>query len=191
MARTSIQSLIAEATTDFADNTTQLITPAFLRNWATAFLDTMAPAYGMIQRITGVVIAAVVGTPTLIAPYTATLATTAPDFTANLTNGSVTNVIGTVPGKTTRITVDGMVEGANNNVVTVGIYINGAAAPFNQSVITNGTGNPVGFNFAGLTYQTVSAVIDVRVVAVNAGSAGNYTFSNLSILCENVPVNAF
>ena len=190
MARTSIQALITQATTGFADNTTGAITPALLRNWATAFLDTMAPAYGAIQRITALVIVAVVGTPTVVAPYTTQVAATSPDFSTNLTNGSVTNLLGTVPGKSTRFTIDGMVEGPNNNVVTVALFINGGASPYNQSIVTNGAGSPVGFNFAGLTYQTVDTVMDVRVTA-NAGSAGNYTFTNLSLLAENVPVNSF
>ena len=192
MARTSIQSLITQATTNFADNTTQLITPAFLRNWATAFLDTMAPAYGMIQRTTGVVVALTNAVYTAIAPFTSQLAATAPDFSANIAGGSVTNLIGTVPGKTTRITVDGMVEGPNNNAITIAIFINGAASLYNQSVLTNGAGNVIGFNFSGLTYQAgVNTVVDVRAIAANAGSAGNYTFSSTTILCENVPVNAF
>ena len=190
MARTSIQALIAQATADFADNTAGAITPVKLRNWATAFLDTMAPAYGAIQRITALVIAAVVGTPTVIAPFTTQLALTVSDFSINLTNGSVTNLIGTVPGKSTRFTIDGMVEGGNNNVITIALFINGVASLYNQSIVTNGVGTPVGFNFAGLTYQTVNTVMDVRVTA-NAGSAGNYTFTNLSLLAENVPVNSF
>ena len=190
MARTSIQALIAQATADFADNTAGAITPVKLRNWATAFLDTMAPAYGAIQRITALVIAAVVGTPTVIAPFTTQLALTVSDFSINLTNGSVTNLIGTVPGKSTRFTIDGMVDGGNNNVITIALFINGVASLYNQSIVTNGAGNPVGFNFAGLTYQTVNTVMDVRVTA-NAGSAGNYTFTNLSLLAENVPVNSF
>jgi len=186
MARTSIQSLITEATTDFADNTTQLITPAKLRTWAQNFLDTMAPAYGAI-RLTGPTGIALSAVAAIVAPFTTITAQSA-EMVCNLVNGTVQRVLGTVPGATVRLSVNGTVAGANNALVTLALYNNAVLTPFSVTVICGGVSTPVSFDFTGFSYDTVSTTWDVRATSTNAGS---FNFSNCIILCENVPVNAF
>jgi len=50
MARKSINELIAQATADFPDNVSGLITPAKLRQWALDFLNSISPAYGYLTK---------------------------------------------------------------------------------------------------------------------------------------------
>lgn len=187
MARKSIAELLAQADATLPDNATQLITAAAVRNIIKDFVDTMAPSYGVITCASSVEVVPG-GTPQVIAPFTAVLqASPATEWSANLTNGSVTRALNGVAGNTSRVTVDGDVEGPNNNLVEVRLYKNGAYTGFSVSATTGGAGRPFGFNFLGLIYNDADATFDVRAV----GDAATYTFSNVDLICENVPVRSF
>lgn len=181
----SILELLAQADATIEDNTTGQISPADVRTLIKDFLDTMSPAYGVIQCSSSV--EALTATPAPIAPFTASLAATAGYFTANLTAGSVTRALNGIAGASVRLTINGEVTGANNTAVTVTLYKNGAPTPFKTTVATRGA-NPVAFNIAGLTYNDTDAVYDLRATTDTTGS---YTFSNVLMLCEDVPVRSF
>lgn len=182
----SILELLAEADANLPDNTTGQISPADVRTLIKDFLDTVSPAYGVISATSSV--EALTATPAVISPFTAILAATAGYFTANLTNGSVTRPLNGIAGASVRLTANGDVAGANNTAVTVTLYKNGAATPFKTTVATRGAANPVSFNIAGLTYNDTDAVYDLRAATDTNGS---YTFSNVLLLCEDVPVRSF
>lgn len=187
MARKSVNELLAQADATIQDNATGDISAAEVRNIIKDFIDTMAPSYGVIS-CTSSVETIPGGTPQVIAPFTATLqAAPITEWSANLTNGSVTRALNGVAGNTSRVTVDGDVEGPNNNLVEVRLYKNGAYTGFSVSVTTGGAGRPFGFNFIGIIYNDTNATFDVRAV----GDAGTYTFSNVDLICENVPVRSF
>jgi len=182
----SILELLAQADANLPDNTTGQISPADVRNLIKDFLDTMSPAYGVIQCSSSV--EALTATAAAISPFTAILAATAGFFTANLTAGSVTRELNGIAGASVRFTVNGDVAGANNTAVTVEVYKNGAPTGFRTTVATRGAANPVSFNIAGLTYNDTNATYDVRALTDTNGS---YTFSNVVLLCEDVPVRSF
>lgn len=182
----SILELLAQADATIEDNVVGAISPADVRNLIKDFLDTMSPAYGVISCTSSV--EALTATPAVIAPFSAILAATAGYFTANLTNGSVTRALGGVAGASVRQTINGDVAGGNNTAVTVMLYRNGAATGFQTTVACRGAANPVSFNIAGLTYQDTDSVFDVRAITDTNGS---YTFSNVVLLCEDVPVRSF
>jgi hypothetical protein len=182
----SILELLAQADATLEDNTTGNITPADVRNLIKDFLDTMSPAYGVITCTSSV--EALTATPAVISPFTSILAATVGYFTANLTAGSVTRALNGIAGASVRFTLNGDVAGANNTAVTISIYKNGAPTGFQTTVATRGAANPVSFNIAGLTYNDTDAVYDVRAITDTNGS---YTFSNVVLLCEDVPVRSF
>jgi hypothetical protein len=186
MAFKSILQLLAQADATLPDNSTQLITAAAVRNMVKDFLDSMSPAYGAIH-CTSVVETLAPLTPQVLAPYTTTIQATAPDFTTNLTNGSVTRVLGAEAGSTIQILASGAVVGGNGDAVTVTLFRNGAATTFANSVTAQGGGNPVSFNIAAIDYVTTDSTYDLRAV----GPAGSYTFSELTIVCQKQPVRSF
>lgn len=187
MTARSIVQLLAQADVTIEDNSTGAISAADVRNMIKDFLDTIAPAYGVIQCAS--VVESLVVTPAqLIAPFTSVAEQTTPQFAVNLTNGSVTRTLGGIAGATCRITIDGAVEGGNNNDVTVRLFVNGVASSGQLSVSTRGAGNPVAFNLSALTYNAVDAIFDVRATTDTPGS---FTFTNVLLLCENVPVRNF
>lgn len=181
----SILELLAEADANLPDNTTQLIAPSDIRNLIKDFLDTIAPAYGAIACTSSV--ETLSATPVAIAPFTAVRSVTAGFYTANLTNGSVTHSRQGAPGCTDFILVTGDVEGPNGDLVTVELFKNGAPTGFRSTVALGGAGRPVSFNLSALLYSDNDPVFDVRV----SGDAGDKTFTNVGLLCQNQPVRSF
>ena len=187
----SMNELLAQADATIQDNTTGDITAAEVRNLVKDFIDSVRPNYGVISCTSTV--ETLSATPQLLAPFTATNSLTVGAYTSNLTNGSVTRLVaGHTPpltGATDFITIDGSVEGANNALVTMALYKNGAPTGFELSMTTQGASRPVGINFAGLIYTDSSsdAVYDVRAY----GDAGSFTFLNVLILCQSQPVGSY
>jgi hypothetical protein len=187
MSRKSIAELLTEAAANLADNTTQQITAAKVRVLITDFLDCMKPAYGVIRQVAALV-KAVTATPSAITPFDTAIAAVAPDFVNILASGAVQAVVtGVTTGRTTRFICDGTVEGQNNQTILIEVYKNGAPTGWSQTCRTTGVGRPESWNIVGLTYDTADVTFDVRV----SGDAGNYTFSKVTLLCENVPVASF
>ena len=186
MARRSLQELRTQAQTDFADNTTGLITPTILRSYITDFVDTMAPAYGAIRIITPAIFT-INTTDTIINGYT-NVATTAGTFTSTPASGNVTQVLNGRPGCSTRITFSCDIQGANNADVTFTIYINGNPSTYSVTATTTGATNFTSIYVGGITYETIDTVITVFAKSTVAGS---FTVNNALLLCEYVPVNSY
>lgn len=182
----SIVQLLVQADVTIEDNITGAISASDVRSMIKDFLDTINPAYGVISCTS--VVESLTATPLAIAPFTSAPEVNVAYFTSNLTNGSVTRVLGGLAGATVRITINGDVEGGNNAGVTIELFRNGVATGFKTTVSTRGATNPVSFNIAGLTYNAVDAILDVRATTDTAGS---FTFLNVLLLCENVPVSAY
>ncbi len=144
----SIAELLAQADATLPDNTTQEISPADVRQMFRDFLDTIAPAYGVIAcSSTTETLSA---TPQVLAPFTSALAAVAGYYTTNLTNGSVTRLVQTagLAGATDFVVASGSVAGANNANVLVELYKNGVATGYKASVTCSGAGDEQGFNIA-------------------------------------------
>jgi hypothetical protein len=187
MPRTSIQLLLAEADAEIPDNAAQFVTPAKVRNLIKNFLDTLAPAYGAIQKPAAAVFA-LTAVAQVLNNWTAAIKVTAPEWVANLVAGTCQRVLNGVPGTVTRVTANGSVEGANGANVTAQIFKNGAFTGFAITVNCTGVGDPVAFNVVGITSELADATFELRALTNNPG---NYTFTNLILACENIPPNAF
>jgi len=181
--RKTMFDLLAQNTASFPDNTTQLITPALLRTMIKDFLDTMQPAYGIIRRIAPLVYP-VTASPLRLAPFDTTGVVSSPDFSANITTGTVTVLMNSAPQKALRGTIIGSVEGPVGADVTVEIYVGGSATGFLASVECTGAGKPSSFNITGIGTPTIDSGYNLFVY----GDARDFTFSNIWMIVENIPV---
>lgn len=180
----SCLELLAQADATIQDNTTGDITAAEVRALFKDIVDTFTPAYGGIDIATTETLSA---TPTVLAPATVQLVATPGYFTTNLVNGSVTRTMGSVVGGTEQVVVNGEVEGANNNLVRVEVYRDGAPTGYFMDVTCRGAGRPVGFNIAGIIYHEGDATYDLRAT----GDAGSYVFTDVRMIAQAQAVRSF
>jgi len=185
----SILNLLAQADSSFPDNTSQAITPALLRAFVKDFLDTMSPAYGVIRLTT--LLKALTSTPQALSPFNSSVQATTGYYRTSVVTGQVIRDILSVaiPGATDFVIFNIDVEGPNGNLVTVEVYKNGLSTGFKTSVTTNGAGKPESINVAGLGYT--DGATDAAWALFVYGDAGNYTFTNGSLLCQAQPVRSF
>ena len=185
----SILNLLAQADSSFPDNTSQAITPALLRTFVKDFLDTMSPAYGVI-RLTSL-LKALTSTPQPLSPFGSSVQATAGYYRTSVATGSVIRDIQTaaIPGATDFVLLNIDVEGPNGNLVTVEFYKNGVSTGYKVSITTNGAGKPESINVAGLGYT--DGATDAEWAVYVYGDAGNYTFTNGSLVCQAQPVRSF
>lgn len=187
MPRKSCAELLQAVNQYIVDNDVGDITPGELRNILLDTIETFTPAYGAIQK-TGPSVIALTGTPTLIGAYDVNVAENAPEFVVDLVGGSVTRQLNNVAGATVQVIASGFFFGQNGVDVTVRVYKNGQPTPYFATVNSFGNNNPVGFNIAGLTYDSADAEFDLRASASNNG---NFTFREVFLLCTNVPVRSY
>lgn len=184
MARKSILELIAQATADFPDNVTGLITPAALRGWAIDFLNSIAPAYGYL---------------TLTGPLNQTFGLTASlvVFQAAI-NSDPSQTTAAVPASTVIRTEKGTstinfsmnVETNASRFITFAIYKNGAPTSWKITVNGGGAGNPVACALTAIDYSsTDGAIYDVRATAETAGTVVTMTSGVFVVQVE--PVRSF
>lgn len=183
MARKSIVELIAQATADFPDNATGLITPAKLRGWAIDFLNAISPTYsylhanGPLQQTFGPV-------PVLVAFDTAS-------------NSLPSEMVAAVPASTITRTDRGTVrfdltidfECQTNRFVTFIVYKNGVATTWKQTGNGAGAGNPVSVSLSGIDYADPAATYSVEAVCEIAGTV--VTMTNMDFVVSIVPVRSY
>jgi hypothetical protein len=146
MARKSILELIAQATADFPNNVSGLISPADLRTWAIDFLEAISPAYGVLQRTS---------------PNTQNIGTTDALVVCNAAQDSnPAQTTTAVPASTiaraergmSQININLDVECATNREVTLTLYKDGAPTSWRVTTSGRGTGSPVGVGMIALDY---------------------------------------
>ena len=183
MTRKSIVELLAQANTTLPDNNSGLITPAVVRDLIVDFLDTVAPAYGVLA-ISGSLVKACTPTLTLVV-FTTNTGATANGFTIDALTGTVTKL----NRGTTRFSFNCDVQFAANRAITFALFINGVQTSWGVSNQGDGTGDPQSVGFSGIAYvDTPNAVFQVFA---RTDANTNVTLSSASFVCENVPVNSF
>lgn len=184
MARKSILELIAQATADFPDNTTGLITPAKLRQWAIDFLNSIAPAYGYLT-LTGPLVQTFGLTPALVV-FQAAFNSDPSQTTAAV---PASTVVKEEPGNVTiNFTMD--MEAANGRFISFTLFKNGVATGWKTTGNGGGNGNPVGVSLTAVDYSpTPDAVYDVRATAEVANTS--VTMSNGGFVVQVEPVRDF
>lgn len=165
MARKSFNELIAQATADFPDNVTGLITPAALRQFCLDFLTAIAPAYGHLTA-TGP-LSQTFGLTAALVVFSQAFDSDPAQTTSNAAAGSIArSERGT---STIDFTVD--VSCANNVSVTFTINKNGTPTPWKVTATGRGASNPVSVALTAIDYSDPAATYTVTAVAENAGTA--------------------
>ena len=183
MARKSINELIAQATADFPDNVTGLITPAKLRQFCIDFLNAIAPAYGYL---------------TLAGPTSQTFGLTpalmvfsaAYDSDPSQTTSSVpASTVARSERGTATINFTADIEAANGRFITFTLFKDGVATTWRVTGNGGGVGNPVAVALTAIDYADPAAVYDIRATAEVA--ATNVTLSNAGFIISIDPVRSF
>jgi len=183
MPRKSILELIAQATADFPDNVAGLITPAKLRNWAIDFLNSIAPAYGLLS-LTGPLTQTFGLTPALVVFQTAYDSNPAETTTAVPASTVTRAEKGT---STINFSMD--IETNNGRFITFTLFKDGVATPWRITGNGGGTGNPVSVALTAIDYADPAAVYDVRATAEVAGTS--VILTNGVFLVSVDPVRSF
>lgn len=183
MARKSINELIAQATADFPDNATGLITPLKLRNWAIDFLNAVMPVYSVLSAV---------------GPLNQTFGT-APVLVAfnAAQNSDPSQMVAAVPASTVVRSDRGTVqfdlaidfECLSNRFVTFIVYKNGVATTWKQTGNGAGAGNPVSVSLSGVDYADPAATYSVEAICENSGTV--VTMTNMAFVVSILPVRSF
>jgi hypothetical protein len=183
MARKSILELIAQATVDFPDNVSGLITPAKLRQWAIDFLNSISPAYGYLTK--ELPSAQTLGlTPSLIT------FTTAYDSDPSQTTSAVpASTITRAEKGTSTFQFSADFECQVGRFITFTLYKDGAATPWRITGNGGGNGNPVAVALTAVDYADPAAVYDVRGIAEVNGTS--VIIQNMVLLLSVDPVRSF
>jgi hypothetical protein len=174
-----------------ANNTTQLITPTALRSVLNDFVDSLRPGYGGINLLS-LSFNVPVSPPGTLTPFNTIVVATAGVYAASAANGQVTRQITTagLQGATDFVICNGAVAGPNNDVINVELFKNGVATGYRATATCQGVSQPVDFGFSGISYTAASAGDALYELRVN-GAAGAHTFSNVILLIQTQPVNAY
>jgi hypothetical protein len=183
MARKSFVQLSADLLTSFPDNINGAITPLVLRTYIQNFLNAIRPAYGLLSRPNAT--AQTLGTADAAIIFDTGYASDVPDYTTNAPAGTLVRL----EAGSTRLTINATIETANGRLITLTLYKNGVATPWRSSVIGQGTGKPIDMTIVALTYEGAQATYQLQGKADAA--ATSVTFSNMDMLAETVPVNAY
>lgn len=183
MARKSILELIAQATADFPDNVTGLVTPAKLRNWAIDFLNSIAPSYGYLT-LTGPTTQTFGLTSALVVFQTAYDSDPA-QTTSVIPASTVTRAEkGT---STINFTMD--LETNNGRFITFTLFKNGVATLWRVTGNGSGAGNPVSVALTAVDYADPAAVYSIQATAEVNGTS--VTLSNGVLVVQIEPVRSF
>lgn len=184
MARKSINELLAQATADFPDNTTGLITPAKLRQWAIDFLNSIAPAYGVLQIPTGTLNQTVNIAPQLLV-FNSAYNSDPAQTTAAVPASTVTRA--EKGNSTINFTIN--FECQTGRFVTFTLYKNGVATPWRVTGNGGGAGNPIGVAMTAVDYADPAAVYSMQVSCEVNGTV--VTLSNAAFIVQVEPVKSF
>lgn len=180
MARKSINELIAQATADFPDNVSGLITPAKLRTWAIDFLNAISPGYSVLSAA---------------GPLTQTFGLTPALVVFNTVQNSLpSEIVAAVPASTitrsergtTTINFSVDIETNNGRFITFTLFKNGVATPWRITGNGGGVGNPVAVALTVIDYADPAATYDVRATAEVAGTSVTLSAMALVAAIESV-----
>jgi len=186
MARKTMEALTAQAANTLADNIVEDISPADVRNMVTDFLDTMTPAIGGLLQPNVTLNLTTAAMPLAMA---SAIAHPSPEWTVNLPNASMSRVVPPSAGAmNNQFWIAGSLSGTNNADVTVTLYKNGAATPWQTVVTSRGPGVEVAFSFSAI--DAVVTTDTTYALMVKGSVAGSQTFFNVVFVANNIPVRS-
>lgn len=183
MARKSYVQLTTQLDISFPDNITGAITPAVLRDYFTQIFEALRPSSANIVRIAPTL--QVVGLTDDPLIFDTGFVSDVPDFTTAPASGTLSRL----QQGATRLIFNATIEGPVNRTGVITLYENGIITNRRVAFTTTGPGNPV--NVAGTIIVANNSLVDyqLRVHASNAGT--NFTFSNMILYADVLPVNNY
>ena len=178
----TLAALKSQAATDLLDNTTQLITPAKVRQMIVDFLDTFTPAYGAMSITSGAGIAKTLDVATAVAvPWENVSADTTAEYTCNTATGTISRA-----GQTAaRVNLSLEVYVATGRLVTLALVNNGTPTAWRFTALGQGVSKPASVALTAV-FRASSLSLQVMATADAAGTAT--TFKNGVVYVSNVPV---
>lgn len=183
MTRKTYEELRAQSDGTIVDNTTELITPAVMRNMINDLIEALTPIYAGLTIGSVGLSKALTATPALFTLQNV-VGQFPPEWT--VTTSQITRALAGAVGCNTRHTIQGTVEGPSGAEVTITLYKNGSPTVWTASITTGGTGKPQSFNLVALDYGTVDAAFELR--ASVEGTNSTHLFKNFAWIAENVPI---
>jgi hypothetical protein len=184
--RYTVTQLKAQADAALPNNTTQLISPAAVRDLVKNILSSVRLSVATMRRDTNLVLPL---SPTLqtIKPWSVNPYADPPENVANLTTGQITKQV-TSLGNTKamdRITFYIGVAGTAGVELTFVLFRNGVATDIIGRVSTDGAGNVRNAALSGVLEHTDDSVYEIKVSSTNTA---NYTFTNGTFRVEDCSV---
>lgn len=182
MARKTITELYAQATADFADNTSGAITPIKLRQFCQDFLDTVRPSYAAIVLTTGIPVS--VSTTDTVFSWSSIVAAQAPDWTVSLGSGNISRANGPA---STQINFSIDCVAPNNSITIFTLYVDGVATPWVISNTSTSASDIQSFAFSAVSYS--ANLTPTYQIRAKSNGTNTVTLSNGVLVCQNIPVN--
>lgn len=121
--------------------------------------------------------------PTVVAPFGQTLhSSSALDWTATPAAGTIERLLNGATSTRTRVTLTGSIAGPAASEAAIGIYAGGVLFGNRALVATTGAGVPIAF----AVESTYTAVLDTLYDVRATGTAGDYTFTGLTLTAQRV-----
>lgn len=185
--RRSLNELLAFANQVLPDNNQGLIEPADVRTMFTDFLDTLQPTYGSLSMTSQQ--QTLNTNPAVILAFQRTDISIPPEFICSPAAGSIKRELAGVPKLNTRFTINGNYIGPQGHDITITLFANGVATPWQQSTTAQGTANYATFAFTALDRIDEDTTYELRARSSNNGSV--ITWENFIFLGENIPIRDF
>jgi hypothetical protein len=182
MTRRTVEELIQQANASLPDNNVAAIDPADVRNTFLDTLDTFTPMYG------GMAIASKsvnVSTTPATLPFDTEISSIPPEWVVTPANGTLSRTLGAVGAITSKLFVGGIAEGAQGNILSIGLYKNGAQIRKTQETM-EGPAKPVGFGLQHIDGNTTN--VEYKLVLSMPSGSGTFTLTDVSFIGENIPV---
>ena len=180
MARKTMVELLAEISANFPNNTTQLISPAKLREFCTDFVDSVTVSYGILSSPS---LVQVVGSSDQLLPWVSTYLVQSPEFTTNPATGTIRRDQNIVVNE---INVNIDLAMAANRECIMSLYANGVPTIWRAKAVGNGTTRPETISLVAVNYSAVPVNYQLFIQADAPGTS--ITFSNGVFAINSVPV---
>lgn len=183
MARKSFVQLATQLDVSFPDNISGAITPAVLRDYFNQIFEALRPSSAFITRIAPTV--QVLGLTDDPLVFDSGFVSDVPDFSTTAGSGTISRL----QQGSTRLIFNATIEGPVNRTGVITLYENGIVTNRRVSFTTTGAGNPV--NVAGTIILTNNSLVDYQLRGRASNVGTNFTFSNMILYADVLPVNNY
>lgn len=174
-------TLKAEAAANLPDNTTGDISPSDVRGAVLDFMDTMTPGYAGMTIDPPVLDVDFTTTPQDIVEWNNIVIVTS-EFAANTTTGVITSNVDCVWSFTVNLSI----IFSSSDVMTFQSVFSGSPFQYKATVVGEGGGDPINFNFGGIYDGTAGDTL--KIEAFNDSGSATIDFEQGGFIVQLVPL---